>query len=230
MSTLVRSLAAIAVAVSTTALPAMAAQPQKGKPFVMAESALPSKKSPASIDWSRPAPKPRLGESVKVGPQPEPPRRRPDPFTPGGKTRFIPGSPGVVSKLPGGGIAPAAKGIRESEIRERADRVIRSMISGRVTLENCVGGPSNVRIRVVGGGRTHEVTGMPVPGNDFVISYSIRGLPAGRYTLTPYLVGVRCTGVWRPASASVTIASRITNVRHNFAYAPWRPPAFERLW
>jgi hypothetical protein len=244
MSRILTLLAGIAIAAGLTTLPALAGKPQFNDKFAPAAAVTPpvatagKKKPKAGVaakkrskrDKARhakrslpknPGSKRLPPGSVQVGPQPEPPGRHPDPFTPGGDPRFIPGrKAGAAAKLPAGtSRVPTAKAVTGAAERERFSRMLRSTISGRIKLRNCVGGASNVRIRLFDGRRTREVTALPITDNPGAgIRYSIGGLTAGRYTLTPRLTGVRCPGGNWSDVEPVTIGSRIVNVRRDFGY------------
>jgi hypothetical protein len=129
------------------------------------------------------------------------------------KTALLPSS-----RLGRPGAAAAAAGKTEREQRFAA--VSGATIGGEITLQHCPGGPNNVRVRVIGQGQTREVTGMRLPDDDLRLHYSVSGLPAGRYTVTPILAGVSCPGgTWQPRSATVTAGPRLTAMTQDFTYA-----------
>ncbi|HEY8226586.1 MAG TPA: hypothetical protein VIG25_15005 [Pyrinomonadaceae bacterium] len=89
-------------------------------------------------------------------------------------------------------------------------------ITGTVQLVDCNASPANVRITV---GR-QAVQPRPVAGNDFLWSYTISGLSAGIYTVTPSVARGWCGGgAWSPSTRRVTIENSLVAVRDiNFEY------------
>jgi hypothetical protein len=89
-------------------------------------------------------------------------------------------------------------------------------ITGTVQLIDCNASPANVRITI----GTRTVQPQPVPGNDFLWSYTISGLSPGAYTVTPSLTRGWCGGgSWSPTTRRVTVENSLVAVRDmNFEY------------
>ena len=124
-----------------------------------------------------------------------------------------------VPKLP-----PLNPAIPRPAIPGPAIPALQSKISGSIELISCA---ANMRdVHVSAGGQTVEAK--PTPGNDFVWSYTIVGLPAGEHNVAPMLPPGMCPGgAWTPKMRRVTLSAQGTSTHQDFSYQV--PPVAKRI-